>query len=223
MSYLIVGLGNIGAEYEGTRHNVGFHVVSALAEALGTSFSSARYGDIAKGRLKNAELLVLKPSTYMNLSGKAVRYYLQSYKIPLENLLVVVDDLALPFGKIRLKASGSDAGHNGLKNINELLATNKYARLRIGIGNNFSRGEQIDFVLGQFPPEERRYLPLIAEEAIATIRDFCLVGVERAMNWHNRSILPNPSTGAVFPQSGSSNVKKEDSLSETLKNQSLES
>lgn len=187
--YLVVGLGNIGVEYEGTRHNVGFQMVDALARELSLSFSTARYGDIAKGRIKSAEFLLLKPSTYMNLSGKAVRYYLQEYKIPIENLLIVVDDLALPFGTIRLKSSGSDAGHNGLKNINLLLGTQKYARLRIGIGSDFARGGQIDFVLGHFPEEEQKYFPVIEEEAVKAIQDFCLVGVERAMNWHNKNLL----------------------------------
>ena len=144
MPYLIVGLGNIGAEYDGTRHNVGFHIVDALAQSLDLSFSVARYGSVAQGRIKSAEILLLKPSTYMNLSGKAVRFYLREYKIPIEQFLVVVDDLALPFGTIRLKAAGSAAGHNGLKNINELLGTEKYSRLRVGIGNDFSKGAQID-------------------------------------------------------------------------------
>lgn len=189
MPYLIVGLGNIGAEYDGTRHNVGFHIVDALAQSLDLSFSVARYGSVAQGRIKSAEILLLKPSTYMNLSGKAVRFYLREYKIPIEQLLVVVDDLALPFGTIRLKAAGSAAGHNGLKNINELLGTEKYSRLRVGIGNDFSKGAQIDYVLGKFPSEQSKYFPLIEKEAISAIKDFCLVGVERAMNWHNKKIL----------------------------------
>lgn len=199
MPYLIVGLGNIGAEYVYTRHNVGFRIVDALANDLGLSFTPARYGDIAKGRIKSAELLLLKPSTYMNLSGKAVRYYLQEYNIPVENLLVIVDDLALPFGMLRLKPSGSDAGHNGLKNINQLIGTQQYARLRIGIGNRFSQGKQIEFVLGNFPPEEEQYFPLVTAEAVATIRDFCLVGKERAMNWHNKSVLPKSKTKVDNP------------------------
>lgn len=190
MPFLIVGLGNIGMEYEGTRHNVGFRMVDALAETLSINFSSARLGSVAKGRIKNAELLLLKPSTYMNLSGKAVRYYLREYQIPVEQLLVVVDDLALPFGTLRLKSGGSAAGHNGLKNINELLATDRYARLRIGIGSAFSRGKQIDYVLGKFPEDQISHFPLIEEEAIQAIKDFCLVGIERAMNWHNKNLLP---------------------------------
>lgn len=196
MTYLIVGLGNIGAEYEGTRHNVGFRIASALAEKVNASFETARYGDIARGRIKNAELLILKPSTYMNLSGKAVRYYMEKEHIPIERVLVIVDDLALPFGTLRIKPSGSAAGHNGLKNINELIGSEGYARLRIGLGNNFPKAAQVDFVLGHFTPEENEFLPLIDKEALATISDFCLVGIARTMNWHNKSILPskNPSS-----------------------------
>lgn len=191
MTFLIVGLGNIGAEYHGTRHNVGFQIVSALAEQMGVTFTSRRYGDVAKGRIKNAELLLLKPSTYMNLSGKAVRFYQQEAKLPNENILIIVDDLALPFGAIRLKTAGSPAGHNGLKSISECLGTDQYPRLRIGLGDNFSRGRQVDFVLSPFSNEEQAIIPLIDKEAIDTIKDFCLAGAARAMNWHNKkSILP---------------------------------
>ena len=140
MKYLIVGLGNIGAEYAGTRHNIGFNMLDALAEASNTAFTTARYGDIAEAKYKGRTLVLLKPSTYMNLSGKAVRYWMEAEKIPLENLLVVSDDIALPFGTLRLRPKGSAGGHNGLKNISELLGTEEYARMRFGVGGDFPRG-----------------------------------------------------------------------------------
>lgn len=185
MKYLIAGLGNIGAEYCGTRHNIGFRVVNALAEDTGTTFSDERYGAIARTRIKNCELILLKPNTYMNLSGNAVRYWLQRENIPVENLLVVVDDLSLPFGTLRLKPKGSDAGHNGLKNIQELLGTQVYSRLRFGIGNDFPRGGQIDFVLGKFPSEEVAEMPDKLKLAIEIIKSFCLAGVQITMNQYN--------------------------------------
>ncbi len=150
MKYLITGLGNIGDEYDGTRHNIGFRVLDALAKASNTAFEDKRYGFVAHTRVKNAELVLLKPSTFMNLSGNAVRYWLQQEKIPIENLLVIVDDLSLPVGAIRMKTSGSDGGHNGLKNIAQMLGTEKYNRLKFGIGNDYPRGGQVDFVLGKF-------------------------------------------------------------------------
>lgn len=185
--FLIVGLGNIGPEYVGTRHNIGFMVADALAAGAGASFSSCRYGDMATFNVKNCRLMVLKPSTFMNLSGVAVRYWMNKEKMPLENLLVVVDDLALPFGKIRLRGSGSDAGHNGLKNIASELGTQNYARLRFGIGNDFSRGAQVNFVLGKFDEEERKELPGRIDIACDAIKDFCLCGVAHAMtNFNNK-------------------------------------
>lgn len=144
---MITGLGNIGSEYWGTRHNIGFRVVNHLVESVGGNFTEERYGAIARIRVKNCDLIVLKPNTFMNLSGNAVRYWLQKENIPVENLLIVVDDLALPFGTLRLKPKGSDAGHNGLKNIAQLLNTQEYSRLRFGIGSDFPRGGQIDYVL----------------------------------------------------------------------------
>ena len=148
MKYLIVGLGNIGAEYEATRHNIGFRIADALAARMGARFETKRYGAVATGRIKSAQLVLLKPSTYMNLSGEAVRYWMSTEKIPIERVLVLVDDLALPFGALRLKGKGSDAGHNGLKNIAQLLGSQSYPRLRFGIGNDFPQGAQIDYVLG---------------------------------------------------------------------------
>lgn len=185
MKYLITGLGNIGSEYLGTRHNVGFRVVNALVEDAGAFFTEERYGAIARMRIKNCELIVLKPNTFMNLSGNAIRYWLQKENIPVENLLVVVDDLALPFGTLRLKPKGSDAGHNGLKNIQQLLGTQEYSRLRFGIGSDFPRGRQIDYVLGKFPPEEVSLMPEKMERAVEIIKSFCLAGVQNTMNQYN--------------------------------------
>ena len=181
MKYLITGLGNIGPEYWGTRHNIGFRVVNALAEDAGAPFTEERYGAVARMRVKNCELILLKPNTFMNLSGNAVRYWLQKENIPVENLLVVVDDLALPFGTLRLKPKGSDAGHNGLKNIAQMLGSQAYPRLRFGIGDNYPRGCQIDYVLGQFSPEEREALPARVEVAVDAVQTFVLAGLQHAM------------------------------------------
>lgn len=182
--FLIVGLGNIGPEYEGTRHNAGFMVVDALVGDA-TAFMSKRYGDVAHIEIKNKELVVVKPSTFMNLSGNAVRYWMKEEDIPLERVLVVVDELALPLGEIRLKGKGSAGGHNGLKHIESTLGTAAYARLRIGIGNDFPRGGQIDFVLSKFGEEEEKQLPKICQEGAETIKSFCLAGLERTMNHFN--------------------------------------
>ncbi|MCM1518302.1 MAG: aminoacyl-tRNA hydrolase [Pseudoflavonifractor sp.] len=185
MKYLIVGLGNIGSEYHGTRHNIGFRILDALAEASNISFSTERYGDVARMRLKNKQLVLLKPSTYMNLSGNAVRYWKEKENIELDHILIVVDDIALPFGAIRIKGSGSDAGHNGLKNIAQMLGTQAYPRLRFGIGGDFPRGCQIDFVLGQFTLDERQRLPVRVDVAVDAIKTFCLAGINMAMNTYN--------------------------------------
>ena len=185
MKYLIVGLGNIGGEYNGTRHNVGFRMVNALAEDGGVQFVEARYGAIARMRVKSAELILLKPNTYMNLSGNAVRYWMQQENIPREQVLVLVDDLALPFGTLRLKPKGSDAGHNGLKNIAEVMGSIDYARLRFGLGDEFSKGRQVDFVLGRFTPEEEEKLPELTKHAVEIIKSFCLAGIQRTMNRYN--------------------------------------
>lgn len=183
--FLIVGLGNPGREYEGTRHNAGFMVVDKLALDATTPFESCRYGTMAKIRVKNCELMLLKPGTFMNLSGQAVRYWMNKEKLPLENLLVVVDDLALPFGAIRLRKNGSDAGHNGLKNIASELGNQNYARLRFGVGNDFPKGAQIDFVLGKFPPEEMKLMPERLEVAAEAVKAFCLSGPDFAMTHFN--------------------------------------
>lgn len=187
MKYLVVGLGNIGPEYSGTRHNIGFMVADRLVSDAGAVFESCRYGDMARFRVKNKQLMVLKPSTFMNLSGVAVRYWMNKEKLPLQNLLVVVDDLALPFGAIRLRGNGSDAGHNGLKNIASELGNQNYARLRFGIGNDFQRGGQIDYVLGKFPSEEVALLPGRLETAAEAVRAYCLSGLSFAMtNFNNK-------------------------------------
>ncbi len=186
MKYLIVGLGNIGDEYAMTRHNIGFRTLDAFAEASNVVFSTERYGDVAHCRVKNKLLTLLKPSTYMNLSGNAVRYWKDKEGIDLDHILVIVDDLALPFGAIRLKPSGSDAGHNGLKNIAQMLGSQAYPRLRIGIGNDFPRGTQIDYVLGRFTPEQERLLPDCLKAACDAIRCFVLEGIQRAMNRYNK-------------------------------------
>lgn len=181
MKYLIVGLGNIGDEYAATRHNIGFMTLDAFAEASNVSFATERYGDIARMRLKNKQLVLLKPSTYMNLSGNAVRYWRDKESIPPENILVIVDDLALPFGAIRIKQCGSDAGHNGLKSIAQMLGTPNYARLRFGIGNDFPRGAQVEYVLGRFTPEQRAELPARIDVACDAIREYVLAGAGNAM------------------------------------------
>lgn len=186
MKYLIVGLGNIGAEYDRTRHNIGFRVADALAARLGVRFETKRYGDVATGRAKSAQIVLLKPSTYMNLSGEAVRYWMSTEKIPIERVLVIVDDLALPFGALRLKGKGSDAGHNGLKNIAQLLGSQSYARLRFGIGNDFPRGGQVDFVLGHFEGEDLAKKPEALARAAEAVKSFALQGLARTMNQFNR-------------------------------------
>lgn len=186
MKYLIVGLGNIGPEYHETRHNIGFMVVDHLSREAGVDFHDGRYGFTATLSLKGRRLILLKPSTFMNLSGNAVRYWMQRENIPLERLLVVVDDIALPLGTLRLKPRGSDAGHNGLKHIATTLGTQDYARLRIGIGNDFPRGAQVDYVLGHFPPDDRALIESRLETAGQIVKSFCLAGIDITMNQFNK-------------------------------------
>lgn len=185
MKYLITGLGNPGPEYELTRHNIGFLVLDRLADEMNIRFSTGRYGQLAQGRLKNKTLFLLKPDTFMNLSGKAVRYWMQQENIPAENLLVVTDDLALPTGKLRLKTKGSDGGHNGLKSINELLGHSNYPRLRFGISNEFSKGRQVDYVLGQWKDDEWKTVKSKIELASEIIQSFALAGAETTMGKYN--------------------------------------
>ncbi len=182
MNYLVAGLGNIGAEYAGTRHNMGFMALDAWAQESGAIFQSGRYGSTAEVSFKGRKFILLKPSTYMNLSGKAVRYWMNELKLPLENLIVISDDLNLPFGTVRLRKNGSAGGHNGLTNINELLGTQDYARIRMGIGNDFSRGGQIDFVLGKLSDEEMEQMPGICGRVIEGVKAFATIGADRAMN-----------------------------------------
>lgn len=188
MKYLIVGLGNMGAEYDDTRHNIGFEVVDALAKEFSVSFKNDQLGDLAEFRHKGRTFILLKPSTFMNLSGKAVRYWLQKRNVDKSNLLVVLDDLNLPFGKQRLRGKGSDGGHNGLKNIDQLNGGNNYARLRIGIGDEFSKGRQIDYVLGKWDKKELEGLQDVILLAMQTVKGFGTIGLERAMNQYNTSI-----------------------------------
>ncbi|MCB0737154.1 MAG: aminoacyl-tRNA hydrolase [Bacteroidetes bacterium] len=185
MKYLLVGLGNIGQEYELTKHNIGFIILDALAGASSFVFKGQRYGDVATGRFKNKQVILLKPNTYMNLSGQAVRYWLQQEKIPLENLLVITDDLALPEGKLRLKGKGSDGGHNGLKNIQTLLNTQQYARLRFGIGSEFSKGQQVNYVLSPWSLAELSSLQPKIEMAAEMSKSFVLSGLTNTMNAYN--------------------------------------
>ena len=184
--YLIAGLGNVGDEYHLTRHNTGFMVLDAFAEASNTVFSDKRYGFVAETSLKGRRLILLKPSTYMNLSGNAVRYWINKEKIDIERLLVVADDIALPLGTLRLKPSGGNAGHNGLGSIQSVLGTDHFPRLRIGIGNDFPRGMQIDHVLGRFSEEELGVLNPKIEVAQDIIKSFVLAGVDFTMNQYNR-------------------------------------
>jgi PTH1 family peptidyl-tRNA hydrolase len=185
MKYLIVGLGNVGREYWGTRHNIGFRIVNELVDAAGITFKEERYGAVARMRVKNVELVVLKPNTFMNLSGNAVRYRLQKESLPLQQLLVVVDDLSLPFGSLRLKPKGSHGSHNGLRNIEEVLGTSEYARLRFGIGNDFPPGRQIHYVLDKFSEEELSKMPERIKQSVEMIHSFCLSGVDVTMNLFN--------------------------------------
>ena len=182
MNYLVVGLGNIGAEYASTRHNMGFMVLDAWAQASNIVFESGRYGSTASISFKGRKFYLLKPSTYMNLSGKAVRYWMNELDIPLENLMVISDDLNIPFGTLRLRKGGSAGGHNGLSNINELIGTQEYARIRVGIGNDFGKGHQVDFVLGELSEDEKKQMEEISKRAIDGIKTWALMGADRAMN-----------------------------------------
>ncbi|MBN2727720.1 MAG: aminoacyl-tRNA hydrolase [Bacteroidales bacterium] len=183
--YLICGLGNIGDKYAGTRHNIGFEVVDFMALQKEIPFVSARYGDIAEIKIRGRKVILLKPSTFMNLSGKAVRYYLEQEKIKIENLLVITDDVALPLGKIRIRSKGGDGGHNGLDHIIEILGTQNFNRLRFGVGNDYPRGMQVEYVLGQWFEEQ---IPVVKEKikkAAEAVESFVQQGVERTMNIYN--------------------------------------
>jgi peptidyl-tRNA hydrolase, PTH1 family len=182
LKYLIAGLGNIGKEYDNTRHNIGFKILDVLAGASNIVYEDRRYGFVAEYKFKSRLFILLRPTTYVNLSGRAVNYWLKKEDIPLSNLLVISDDLALPLGTIRLKAKGSDGGHNGLRNIIEVLGTNEFARLRFGIGDQFHKGYQVDYVLGKWTSEEEKQLPAMVDASIEVIQNFAILGIERTMN-----------------------------------------
>ena len=185
MDFLVVGLGNIGSEYASTRHNMGFMILDEWAQASNAIFTVERYGAVAEVSFKGRHFTLLKPSTYMNLSGNAVRYWMQRLELPLENLLVISDDINLPFGTLRMRKRGSSGGHNGLEHITAMLETDTYARIRVGIGNGFSRGGQIDYVLGNLDEEERQQVPQLAERMVAGIKTWAILGPEKAMNQIN--------------------------------------
>jgi PTH1 family peptidyl-tRNA hydrolase len=187
MKYLIVGLGNIGDEYIDTRHNIGFTILNALADESDASFSDRRYGSVCEVNYKGRTFVLLKPSTFMNLSGNAVSYWLKKEKIPVENLLVIVDDIALPLGSIRMKPKGSDGGHNGLAHINTILSTSEYARIRVGIGNGFRKGSQVKYVLGKWSAEEKKFIDERIRIVTGMIRSFGTAGTELTMTAFNRS------------------------------------
>jgi PTH1 family peptidyl-tRNA hydrolase len=186
LKYLIVGLGNVGDEYSHTRHNIGFDILDAFARASNIVFEDKRYAFVAEHKIKGRNLILIKPTTYMNLSGKAVNYWLKKENIELENLLVIVDDLSLPIGTLRLRPKGSDGGHNGLTSINEILGSSDYARLRFGIGNNYPKGKQIEYVLGRWSDEELQIIQPRILLATEIITSFATIGLERTMTTYNK-------------------------------------
>ena len=204
MEYLVVGLGNIGAEYASTRHNMGFMVLDAWAQASNVLFKTDRYGDVAEVSFKGRWFVLLKPNTYMNLSGNAVRYWMQKLHLPLENLIVISDDINLPFGSLRMRPNGSSGGHNGLQDITDKLESDQWTRIRIGIGNDFSRGRQVDYVLGALSAEEKAEIPQLAARIIQGVKDISTIGVQRAMNTLNTR------------QKAATEVKKEENVGKTL-------
>ena len=204
MEYLVVGLGNIGAEYANTRHNMGFMVLDAWAQASNVLFKTDRYGDVAEVSFKGRWFVLLKPNTYMNLSGNAVRYWMQKLHLPLENLIVISDDINLPFGSLRMRPNGSSGGHNGLQDITDKLESDQWTRIRIGIGNDFSRGRQVDYVLGALSAEEKAEIPQLAARIIQGVKDISTIGVQRAMNTLNTR------------QKAATEVKKEENAGKTL-------
>ncbi len=186
MKYLIVGLGNMGAQYDHTRHNIGFDVVDYLAKEAALPWIQNTHGDLAEVKYKGRTLILLKPTTFMNLSGKAVRYWMDKHKILPENLLVIVDDLNLDLGKMRLRGKGSDGGHNGLKDIQEKLGSNEYVRLRMGIGKDFHSGQQVNFVLGKWKPHEKEAVEIMIEKAAKAVKNFTTIGMKLTMDELNR-------------------------------------
>jgi PTH1 family peptidyl-tRNA hydrolase len=196
MKYLIVGLGNIGEGYKDTRHNIGFTILDAMALASNISFTDRRYGSVAKMKYKGRDLTLLKPSTYMNLSGNAVDYWLKKENILPENMLVIVDDLALPPGSIRMRPKGSDGGHNGLAHISSVLGTTEYPRIRVGIGSSFSKGAQVDYVLGKWSPDERKFMDERSLIVVEMIKSFAFAGLELTMTSFNKAgKVPSETSG----------------------------
>ena len=185
MKYLIIGLGNPGAEYENTRHNIGFKVLDKLAGLSNISFSTERLADVAEVKFKGRKLVLLKPNTFMNLSGKAVKYWMQQTKVDVENILVITDDISLPFGIVRMRKKGSDGGHNGLKDIQAQLSTAAYPRLRFGVGNDFPRGKQAEYVLGNFTNEDYETMEVRTDLAVKMIQAFTTMGIGRTMSDFN--------------------------------------
>lgn len=204
MKYLIVGLGNIGEEYKDTRHNIGFTVLDAMAMASNTSFTDKRYGAVCEIKYKGRTLILLKPSTFMNLSGNAVDYWLKKEKVALENMLVIVDDLAIPLGSIRMRPKGSAGGHNGLAHISSILSTDEYPRIRVGIGNGFHKGSQVDFVLGTWSKEEKKFMEERINIVIDMIKSFAFAGLELTMTSFNKAgKVPAPAIRPSPPSGGS--------------------
>ena len=185
MKYLVIGLGNPGAEYENTRHNIGFKVLDKLASLSNISFTTDRYADVAEIKFKGRNLVLIKPNTFMNLSGKAVNYWLQNTKIGAANMLVVTDDISLPFGALRMRKKGSDGGHNGLKNIQAVLGNSNYPRLRFGVGDDFSRGKQVEYVLDDFSDEDYTTMNNRMEMAVKMIQAFATIGIDYTMSDFN--------------------------------------
>lgn len=185
--FLIVGLGNIGAEYANTRHNIGFKILDEIAKSEELTFETQKLGDVTTLKVKGRSILLLKPSTYMNRSGKAIKYWMEKEKIPLENLMVITDDINLPFGTIRVKTKGSDGGHNGLKDTQASLETTNYNRFRFGVGADFGQGRQVDYVLGEWNEEEQKALPERFKKATELVKSFVLAGINRTMNQYNNS------------------------------------
>jgi PTH1 family peptidyl-tRNA hydrolase len=187
MKYLVIGLGNPGDKYEETRHNIGFKVIEKLVKSLDGNFSSDRHVEISEVKFKGRILVCIKPTTFMNLSGKAVSYWMQQHKIKLENVLVVTDDIALPFGKLRMKGKGSDGGHNGLANIQQTLGTPNFTRLRFGVGNDYHKGRQVDYVLGEWNTEERETMSERIDVACEFLKSYTTIGLQLTMtNWNNK-------------------------------------
>jgi PTH1 family peptidyl-tRNA hydrolase len=194
LKYLIVGLGNPGDEYQNTRHNIGFGILAHFAMNHNVIFQNKRYGAVTEIKYHSRLLKLVKPSTYMNLSGNAVRYWLQKEKIPISNLLVLVDDVSLPLGILRIRPKGGDGGHNGLKSINQVLGRNDYARLRFGIGNTFQKGGQVNYVLGEWTEEEKSLVTERLDDCIHIIKDFSRIGIDKTMTWANKKETANDNT-----------------------------